>query len=356
MILAALAADAAGGKSFRTFRRIDGNPDIEILHLWDESGDSFELLAPATQLGVAEQAQLVATIGAVRKVANEFPFATPGLVGQTSDEDGNRVAVFTLLGGDEPDLARFTPGGFSASIGKALASIHSLDPAVVRESGLPELDATAILHGKVAEVDRIAATGKVPSGLLSRWEKALEDVALYRFHPTVIHGSINQDSLRLTGQEISGVTNWSQLSIGDPAEDLRYLAGGALQTTFEDTMLHYNSARPTADENVATRAHLLAEIELGSWLVYCLENPDQGDLENAQAMVNELQDQLDAGTLRPLRAAGFIGLGAAAASASAAAQPAAEPEVENEPETMAVDSDVEEPDFLSSESASDELF
>ena len=353
MILAALAADAVGGKNFRNFRKVEGNPELEILQLWDDEDQSFELIVPASQAGVAEHAQLVATSRAIRKVSAELPFAVPELVGQTTDEDGQSVAVFTLLGGEEPDLARFTPGAFSRSAGEALAAIHSLDPAVVRDSGLPEHDATSLLHSKVAEVDKIAASGKVPSGVLSRWEKALEDVGLYRFHPTVVHGAINQDSLRVSGQQISGVTNWTQLSIGDPAEDLRYLAGGALSTTFDDAMLHYNSSRSSADENIAIRAHLHAEIELGSWLVYCIANLDSDQIAEAQAMVNELQDQLDAGTLKPLRAAGFIGLGAATQVMPEVAAAPAEPEESLDELTAATESDSTENE---SEVASDELF
>ena len=190
-----------------------------------------------------------------------------------------------------------------------------MDPAVVRDSGLPEYDSTAVLQMKVAEIDAAAATGKVPPALLSRWEEALEDVGLFRFHSTVIHGGISQESIFVQNSSVSGFSSWSALSIADPAEDLRYLAGGALPSTFEDALLHYRANRPSADENIAQRAVLYSEIELASWLTHCVQLRDDALIAEAEAMLQDLADQLTAGSLRSLRAAGFVGLGAAATTA-----------------------------------------
>jgi aminoglycoside phosphotransferase (APT) family kinase protein len=146
----------------------------------------------------------------------------------------------------------------------------------------------------VAEIDAAASTGKVPPALLSRWEEALEDVGLFRFHSTVIHGGINQESIFVQNQSVAGIGSWSALSIADPAEDLRYLA---------------------ADENIMQRAILYSEIELASWLSHCVQLRDEELISEAEAMLQDLADQLTAGTLRSLRAAGFVGLGAAASTA-----------------------------------------
>jgi aminoglycoside phosphotransferase (APT) family kinase protein len=150
---------------------------------------------------------------------------------------------------------------------------------------------------------------------LSRWEEALEDVSLFRFHPTVIHGSISDQALFVKNSSISGVAGWSSLSIADPAEDLKYLAGGALPSTYEDALLNYRAARSLADENISQRAILYSEIELASWLNHCLQLGDAAMIAEAQSMLDDLAEQLAAGALKPLRAAGFIGLGSAIATA-----------------------------------------
>lgn len=307
MILAALAADAAPGKNFTNYRIDASNPSLEQLQLWDKLDESFVLKSARNANGTRELALELEGLRAVT-LAEGLPFEIPELVGQTRDLDGSQAVLLTLLGGDKPDLSRYTPGKFSQSMARALSAIHGIDPAVVRDAGLPEYQGTDLIHQRVAEVDKIAATGRVAPQLLSRWEQALEDVALFRFHPAVIHGSISEESLFVADQQVVGVGNWTGLCISDPAEDLRWLAGGALETTFEDTLLHYRAARASADENISLRATLYSELELGSWLVYCLENETPGEVARAEDLLIELRDQLDAGGLKPLRATSFAGI------------------------------------------------
>lgn len=328
MILAALAADAAPGKNFTNYRIDASNPSLEQLQLWDKLDESFVLKSPRNPNGERELALELEGLRAITKVES-LPFQIPELIGQTRDLEGSKAVLLTLLGGDKPDLSRYTPGKFSQSMAAILAAIHSIDPAVVRDSGLPEYQGSDLIYRRVAEVDKIAATGRVAPQLLSRWEQALEDVALFRFHPTVIHAAISEDSLFVSVQDVVGVGNWTGLSISDPAEDLRWLAGGALETTFEDTMLHYRAARPGADENIALRATLYSELELGSWLVYCLENETPTEVGRAEDLLNELRDQLDAGGLKPLRATSFAGI-SGASSAQTPTIPIAKPANEEE--------------------------
>jgi len=362
LILAALAADAAPGKTFRHFRKLDLNPELDILQLWDAEDNSYQLLSPRTTAGVVELSQLVAGLKTI-SYAHNLPFGINEIIGQTRSIEGNAVVVLSDIGGQAPELSRYAAGPFSQSMGEALAAVHQIDPDLIRDAGLPEFDAQSILHRKVAEVDRVAATGKVPAGLLNRWEEALEDVGLFRFHPTVTHMQINQDSLLVAGGKLVGVTNWSQLSINDPAEDLKYLAGGALGSTFEDAILHYRAARENADENIVQRAILYSELELASWLAHCLQLGDSSMIADAQSMLTDLDEQLKSQTLRSLRAAGFIGLGAAGAAGVTAqldrmpeAQPASEPEQvtedESEEEAVFEVTDIEE----LGEPSSDELF
>ena len=355
LILAALAADAAPGKSFRNFRRLAGNPDLEILELWDDQDNAYNLVLPSSIAGIAEQAQLIQGLKAIARVSSELPFEIPTIVGTTTDDEGNSAVVMTMVSGQTPDLSRYAPGAFSKTFAGAVAAIHKLDPAVVRDFGLVEHDATAVLQSKVQELDRAAATGKVPAKLLARWEEALEDVGLFRFHTTVTHGAISQDSVFVSNQTVVAIADFSHLSIGDPAEDLKYIAGGALPSTFEDALLHYRSVRESADENIQQRAQLYSELELASWLTHCLEVGEERAIADAEAMLADLSEQLEAGSLRSLRAASFIGLGAAASTSimEQAASDVAEEEAE-----VAPNEEHEEvrPSYGSGDSSLDELF
>ena len=316
LILAALAADAAPGFTFRSYRRVETNPDIDQLQLWDQDGASYQLLIPATPAGESEVAIELQALKIIEPHQELLGIETPRLIGQSMDSDGAGALLLTLLGGETTDLAKYAPGLFSKSVGEVLARIHNLSPDIIREAGLLEYDAASILRHKVAEIDSIAQTGRVPAALLSRWEAATEDIGLFRFHPTVIHGNVSQETVMVSAQKVNGLSGWSSLKVGDPAEDLRWLTGGALRTTLEDTILNYRATRETADENISQRAQLYSELELGSWLVYCIANKDDKQISQAEDMIAELRDQLESGNLRSLRASSFAGL----ASLSAAAE------------------------------------
>ncbi len=316
LILAALAADAAPGFTFRSYRRVETNPDIDQLQLWDQDGASYQLLIPATPAGESEVAIELQALKIIEPHQELLGIETPRLIGQSMDSDGAGALLLTLLGGETTDLAKYAPGLFSKSVGEVLARLHNLSPGIIREAGLLEYDAASILRHKVAEIDSIAQTGRVPAALLSRWEAATEDIGLFRFHPTVIHGNVSQETVMVSAQKVNGLSGWSSLKVGDPAEDLRWLTGGALRTTLEDTILNYRATRETADENISQRAQLYSELELGSWLVYCIANKDEKEISQAEDMIAELRDQLESGNLRSLRASSFAGI----ASLSAAAE------------------------------------
>lgn len=311
LILAALAADAASGYNFRQVRPGVERKGIDSLQLWDESANSFELKVPSSPNGERDLAVELRVLKVLTPHATNFPFDLPHKIGESVDQDGTKAYLFTLLGGSEPDLSRLNPGLFSTSLGQALAAIHSLPPAVVRDAGLPDFDSASVLNTKVDELDRIAATGRVPSELLSRWEAALEDVALFRFHPTVVHGAVNSDSLLLSGQQVVGITGWSNLKVADPAEDFSWLLTGGLPATIDDVFLNYRAARLGTDENLMQRAALYSELSIGNWLVYCVQSGDAQLIEDAEAIVDDLRIDLEAGNLRDLKASSFVGLGTA---------------------------------------------
>ena len=121
----------------------------------------------------------------------------------------------------------------------------------------------------------------------------------------------------VSAQKVNGLSGWSSLKVGDPAEDLRWLTGGALRTTLEDTILNYRAARESADENISQRAQLYSELELGSWLVYCIANKDEKEISQAEDMIAELRDQLESGNLRSLRASSFAGIASLSANQEA---------------------------------------
>jgi hypothetical protein len=63
---------------------------------------------------------------------------------------------------------------------------------------------------------------------------------------------------------------------------------------------------------------LYSELELGTWLLHCLAVGDQEQIKQAEDLLAELKDNLEAGNLKDLNATSFVGLAAAAAIIPAA--------------------------------------
>ena len=311
LILAALAAEAAPDLRFTGYlpNHSDG---IDELELRTETGEEYLLRVPASASGERELALEIRILASLHPYANQLPFTIPTRIGETRDLSGYQATLFSAMGGKTPNPERLGPGDFSRSFGAALAAIHSLPLAVVRDGGLPDFDAVAILHRKVAELDRIAATGRVPADLLNRWERAMEDVNLFRYRPTVLHGGISSASIHLAGQRVVGLSGWHNLRIGDPAEDFVWLIQGTLENTQVDTFLTYRTIRNSADENLQQRATLYSELAVGVWLLHLLETDAEPDaVAEAEDMLTELRGELEAGKLLDLKSSSFIGMAAA---------------------------------------------
>jgi aminoglycoside phosphotransferase (APT) family kinase protein len=159
------------------------------------------------------------------------------------------------------------------------------------------------LKYRVSELDRAAQTGKVPPVLLHRWEAALEDVSLFRYQPTVIHGAINGQSVLELDGKVSGVLNWSELRISDPAEDMSWVLGGAAPDVARNIIARYFEARAGADSNLWPRALLYSELELARWLLHGYSSGNQEIIEDAVGMLMVLTEEVETGKAERLHPA-----------------------------------------------------
>ena len=321
LILAALAKAAKADLSLaRTVELTSGNAGyFDAALITDQAGENYVLRMPRNSRAYLDLQTELHALKALRAVAGSLPFEFPRLLGSTKDSDGVPAILLSYVYGGEIDIANLSgTDAFATNLGTALAALHNLPASVVEQAGLPIYTSSDVVKQKVALMDRAAATGLVPAALLQRWETALEDVNLFRFTPTVVHGELTGGTVLEEQGQVGGVLGWNHLQVGDPAEDFRWLSGGALPSTFEDAMLNYRAARPSADENFAQRAMLYSELELGTWLLHCLAVGDPEQIKQAEELLVELKDNLEAGNLKDLTATSFVGLAAAAAIIPAA--------------------------------------
>ena len=240
------------------------------------------------------ETELRALGGLSPAVRATLPFAVPSVAGTVRQGelktfvyhhlDGHVLALDELLS----DSTRL-----GEQLGRALASIHSMDRETVERAGLPSYDAEEFRRARLSELDQVAASGKVPPRLLRRWEAAMEDVSLWRFNPATVHGDLHEEQLFIHEGRLVAVTGWSDLHVGDPAEDLAWLLALDDQRTIDAIVESYSTWRgDKADPHLMTRATLAAEFALARWLARALTRGDDARVAEAQEMLAELDANL----------------------------------------------------------------
>ncbi|MFM6979933.1 MAG: phosphotransferase, partial [Micrococcales bacterium] len=230
-----------------------------------------------------------------------LPFNITNVVGETRDDRGRRAILFSFVYGNSIDLTSL-PGDDPVldSIAKATAAVHALPIEMVETAGLPQYSPQESIRLKVSELDRAAQTGKIPPKLLQRWETAFEDVALFKYQPCVVHGDLNSDHVLETEGQVSGLLDFSNLKVGDPAEDLSWVVGAHNPDAAYAVLLDYQNYRQLTDPFLRPRAQLYSELEVASWLLYGFNTKDQDIVRDAVELLEELVNDLDAGALPQL--------------------------------------------------------
>ena len=288
LILAALAKAAAPSLNFVKVQKLDAlkSPDFDTALLTAEDGKHYLVRIATTATAATNQDAELRALKALAK-SPSLPFAITSQVASSTTREGETVRVFTYLYGGQFEFADLgAEDSLVESSAKALAAVHNLPLALVQDIDFPEYTANQILRSCAAELDRAMETGKVPSVLLNRWEDALGNENLFRFMPTVINGMLTKDSVLELDGEISGIRDWQELQIGDPARDFVWVLASGHEDLVYNLLLAYQVARPGADANIRQRAQLYSEMLWASWLVSALK-------ENNEEYVNEAIGQLE---------------------------------------------------------------
>lgn len=300
---AAIANAAVPGLEPVTVQALPGRmgQDFDVAFVQDSQERRWVVRLART---AAAGAQMDLASALLALLARRLPFAVPqprGFVGLAS---GGRATVYPFLAGRHLDFRELPHGpGIAADVGRSIAAIHNADRALFDEAGVPTYDAETYRTRRLSDVDRAAATGKVPVGLLGRWEAALEDVALWRFAPTPIHGDLARDHILATFADdedaatgtVCAVTGWEDAKVADPADDFAHLVGRlarpALETVVE-AYAHTRAERP--DRNLVTRARLARELALIQRLLHAVAADDERLVDRATDRLTRLAEWVGA--------------------------------------------------------------
>ena len=304
MELAALATRAVPGLSPTGVADApDDARDFMAAVVVDASGNRWRVRGPQhSQAAMRLETEVQVLRGFSTAIRAELPFRVPSVAGATRVED-MRIFVYNHLPGATTELAQLTGSGpeLTEDLGRTAAAIHDLSETVVDHADLPRHTAERLRQRRLNELDSAAATGQVPPLLLRRWEHAMEDKDLWNFTPTVVHGDLHEDNLLVEGERVVAVTGWTDLHIGDPADDLAWLIASPEQKFSDAVVAAYRAHRSSAaDEHILRRAALSAEFALAQWLVRGQAGDNQQMTDEALGLLKQLASDIETYGGRPI--------------------------------------------------------
>jgi aminoglycoside phosphotransferase (APT) family kinase protein len=205
----------------------------------------------------------------LRKEAALLPLLAPKLpvpipeVAAVEDNPTAFVIVHRKLRGtplsasvDEPSVAREL-GGF-------LAALHDIPAAA--EAGLAETSEDDWLGEQIAFVERCEAVLEfLDAGERRRAESMFESYLARppEYRPALLHGDLGPEHILCRGETVTGVIDWSDARVGDPALDFGWLLHAPAEA-FRETLLEaYVAEGGRVDSTFRERA--LYFRQLGPW-------------------------------------------------------------------------------------------
>ena len=183
--LAALASAAVPGLDPVSVEALPSTADqsFDVAFVQDAEHRRWVVRAPRTDVAGAEMDRTVAAAGAARAPA---AVRGAGAQGVRRAHRGRPRGGLPLPARAQPRLRRAARPAPASPPSSAAPSRPCTTPTrpCTRRPGCRRYDADAYRTRRLAELDRAAETGRVPTTLLTRWETALEDVTLWRFAPT----------------------------------------------------------------------------------------------------------------------------------------------------------------------------
>lgn len=262
------------------------------------NGEQLLVQVNRTELaGAAAQANAT-NVKALQQLPTQFklPFRIPELKGMAKLDAGGRAFVTTILPGVPVQLDTLKPGpGLAASIGRAIAAIHEIPTELAEHLALDVFTAEEYRQRHLTNLDVVAETGKVPTVLLARWEKALDNVALWRFNPVFVHGDLGSEYLLTDGEKVTGMDGWANARVADPADDLAWLVATASPEAADSVLEAYQLRRTeTRDVGLLERALLISELAIARWLQYGVRENNPAIVSDGTQMLAELAAALTA--------------------------------------------------------------
>lgn len=201
----------------------------------------------------------------------------PGEPGLTLDASGQPIWHF------DPSSREF-----GVALGRLIAELQAVALEAAAEAGVVVTSMHALRAEWRANFERVGAEFAIAPHLRERWERWLDNDALWPERTAFGHGELYAAHVLIdTPARIVGVLDWTTAKVGDPASDFTYqhMMGSA---AFEATLASYLESGGVEQPHLAERcAELAAAAPLG-YALFALETDDPQHLASAAQQLSPL--------------------------------------------------------------------
>lgn len=227
------AARAAGLDLTTTATELDvSGLDFLVVHARDAAGTPWIVRTP-------RRAEVVAAARgearALRLVAPRLPAAVPDWRVHTDDViayprlPGTPAITVDPVTGPHWHVidAAAPPDAFLDSLADVLAALAAIPVADAAAAGLPVKAIDDVRAAFARSADDVRAALAPPDALWARWQRWLADDACWPPFAALVHGDLHPGHLLLADDgRVTGVLDWTEAHVGDPALDLVAFVGG----------------------------------------------------------------------------------------------------------------------------------
>lgn len=171
-------------------------------------------------------------------------------------------------------------GELARTIGRVLDALHRLDPAIGAPCGLDVTDhgADALsLRARLTEVADASLPSPLRDALDARLARYLAGGPKWAYEPRLLHADVSPGHVLVDAEHgrVTGVIDWGDATIGDPARDFIFLYED-WGVDFLELALDAYPAEPK--DRVRPRVHLLWLIDQLAWTLDAAEAGRGADL------------------------------------------------------------------------------
>ncbi|MFT8981192.1 MAG: phosphotransferase [Bifidobacterium sp.] len=278
----------------------DVSAGIRSAIIRDTSGRLYDVIAASRPQGkkiLASRVNAAMALTRARETAG-LGFSIERILSHAAGDDKDAATGMTAVvmtshcDGNPRRLGELTIDECMA-MGTAIGAIHRMRTNFLRDESYPCYSTEQIQRQLTGWIRTLAKAGHVPREITSSWAQIVKTEGLWSFNTCTVHGGFNDGDVIFNGSNLTGIHNWQNMQMNDPARDLAWIFAKLDEQHRNALLSSYGRMMGSRlDSLIMLRANLWLQMEKVSDLIKALDSADNDAIVTFRAEVERLAHQL----------------------------------------------------------------